>query len=270
MYDEIINFNEKFTYKRFKKTNNYSDSYLVDDKYILKITNNKTKTQFDLIVKIIQNLNEKNFPTAKCLFSKYKNNKSYFVFEYIRGDKITKDKKYIKDISNLINLFYDMTKDFEIEKDNCLLYQAHKMIISINNDKYKQIFIETIEKLKKNQNNLRLIITDVNTSNFIIKDNKLYLIDFDEVLFGEIEFDLADFIEDYFNLNIETLDEKVEDIKFLLESFEINSEKIIDYLISILIFELNFNSYNKKRVDFLEYVLENKETLMNKLSFINS
>jgi thiamine kinase-like enzyme len=166
--------------------------------------------------------------------------------------------------------FYNVTKDFEVEEDLRLLNYA-KDIKKKNLGVLNNIFEKTLDRVKKNKKEERLLIVDINSSNFIETKSDIYMIDFDEILFGEIEFDLADFFTDFFEREKQSLKEIIEIYKEFLSYFDNYSydvDKILDYIILILISELTPNtkdSENEYKLRGVKFILANRKIIYDML-----
>lgn len=275
-FEDIIYY---FSENQITKTKKQTDIFLVENhkndlKYIYKINHTKTKEEFDLITKTILLLNKNNFPTAKLITSKYEDSKSYFVFEFLKGNNIKKKEKYLKPISELLIKFYEITKKIDYNENLNFSKYVEKSNFKIENQLLNNIFKNKIEKLKNNKHK-QLIINDVNTSNFIEDGEKLYLIDFDEIFFSEIELDLADFFTDYFSIQYKEEHNLFEIInvykKYInyFTDYKINIEKIMDYMILILIKEITPNATKEEnllKLRCLKKYLISEKILIKKLS----
>lgn len=259
---------------KIPKTKKATDIHIVqnqDEKYIFKINHNKTKEEFELIIQTIQKLNSSKFPTAKLIYSEYTNNKSYFIFEYINGEKIKKDEHNLKQIANLTKQFYKITKEMLINPNLTFNSLSKKVTLKTQSPILLDIFQKTLTKLLIN-NHEQLIICDINSSNFINTKNGLYMIDFDEIFFCEIEFDIADFFTDYFKINKTSIAEIIKNYKSYLiqfKEYEISISKILNYIILILISELTSSasqSENQYKMETLKFILKNKKILLKHLS----
>lgn len=266
------NLSKNFCRKVYKIENNNKN-------YILKINTSKTLEEFELITKIILILNDNKFSTPKLLFSKYQNKTSYFLFEYIleigegRGERGDED---IEKILKLLLKYYKLTsKNLNEKKENEIIKYLENNI-----DKFsfihKNLLQNIISELKEDKNQILIaILTDVNPTNFIQVKNKVYLIDFDEVCFSEIEFDIAQIFLNFI-INVKTkntLEQNLLELKKIILNFEtiqkINSSKIINYLIISMyqdIFKYEQNKEIQEEIfKKILFILNNKKTILSML-----
>ncbi|MFW6286040.1 MAG: hypothetical protein ACOC16_02865 [Nanoarchaeota archaeon] len=279
IFEKIINFDSNFQYKQISKTKKATDIYLVEDKkvnqntkkYILKINHQKNKEEYNLIINTIKLLNKNKYPTPKLLHSKYINSKSYFIFEYIKGNPIKQESKNIIPISNLIKEFYNITKNTPINSNLTLQEKVKNFKLNISTPIYKKIFYDILTQIIQNIQNEKLRIIDINTSNFINIENQLYIIDFDEIFFTEIEFDIADLFTDFVKIHKDSFFEIIKYYNLFLNEFkeyDINNEKIINYMILILISELTNNApkeENTWKMQAIHFLFTNKNTFLKYL-----
>jgi thiamine kinase-like enzyme len=241
-----------------------------DEKYIFKINHTKTEEEFELIKKTIMELNSSNFPTAKLVYCEYKDNKSYFIFEYIKGSKITKIENHLQKIAELTKQFYEITKKIPLNPNLTFNSLAPKIRIKTQSPILHDIFNKALHELLRSSHT-QLIICDINSSNFIENQKGLYMIDFDEIFFCEIEFDLADLFTDYFKTNKGKIAETIKNYRKYISEFkeyDISIQKILDYIILILISELTPNapqSENHDKMETLKFILKNRKILLKHL-----
>lgn len=224
--------------------------------YILKILENKTKEEFNLIIYTIELI--KNLKIPKLLFFKYYKNKSYFIFEYLNGKKDFSQK----DTINFLKKFYKKTSNTKINNFlNCDFFKKYEELLNYLEEPLKYKIKEILFELKKNSQK-KIILTDINSSNSIYFKNNFYFFDFDEVLIGEIEWDLAYL---YIDLKINSLFEE-NSLKFLKElNFEILKKFDIDKLNKYIILVLVFKSIQEKK----EIYTLNLQKLLLKNTFFN-
>lgn len=185
-FEKIISKTTKqFNYKEIITNNPNTISYEIQntenkENYFYKIINKAiSKEQFELIINTIKILNKNNFPTAKLLYSKQKENSSDFIFEYLNSEqKEINLSTHNTEILELIKTFYQLTRKIPISSSHTH-FKPNKFTIQFK-EEYKI-------QLKPNQ----LILVDINPSNFLLQNNKLYLIDFDEINFSQIEYDIS-------------------------------------------------------------------------------
>jgi len=291
-------------YKNLSK-NIYRETYRIEknkESYILKINSSKTNKEFELIKKTIQTLNENNFQTPKLLFSTHQQNKSYFLFEDITEtgdgrlgtgavttqasfgnrlssiDKNQEQKRKIEDIIKILEKFYKITEKIENNNKN-----ENQIITYIENNLerfsfiHKNILHKIINELKEiNTNQNRLIITDINNTNFLEFKKKTYIIDFDEVCFCEIEYDIAQvFLNFILNENPKnSLEQNISELKKIITEYNKISEtsnlKIINYLIISMYHDIiKYDHHQEIQEQIFKkviFILNNKETILKHIS----
>ncbi len=280
-----IEFNSLVKTENFKKYKNLSknicrETYRIEknkENYILKINNSKTNKEFELIKKTIQTLNENKFQTPKLLFSIYQQNKSYFLFEDITETGASEQKRKIEDIIKILLKFYKITQKIENNNNN-----ENQIINFIENNIerfsfiHKNILHKIINELKEiNQSQNRLIITDINNTNFLEFKKKTYIIDFDEVCFSDIEYDIAQiFLNFILNENPKnSLEQNISELKIIITQYNKISEtsnlKIINYLIISMYHDIIKYDHHKEIQEQIFkkvlFILNNKETIIKHL-----
>lgn len=247
-FENIINFSSNFKFEKLftyddKITEVFKVSY--NDKfYILKINKVKSRQDFILITNLIDLLNKENFPTPKLLYSKYLNDISYFILEFIENDSKFNifNETHIKNLINILNLFYDTSDKIKFQKnikleDNTNLLLFFENFSSFQNSINSKIINECLNYIKENLNINKLIISDINPENILIKNNNLYLIDFDQIKFFEVELDLAVLLINFIPIS-SNLEIKLNIFSNILNNLKLKNkldiEKIINYSILFL------------------------------------
>lgn len=277
---EKINF-EKIIKKDFSKYVNLSKNicrqiYKIElnkKNYILKLNNSKTKEEYELIIKTILTLNETKFKTSTLIFSKYENNTSYFLFEYLNG--IETKIFEIKDIINIVQEFYKITENISNKTNENHIIKTIENNLENFSFIHKNILHKIIIELKEIRNQNRIIITDINQTNFIQFKKNIYLIDFDEICFSEIEYDIAQIFLNFilYTNSKNSLEQNIIELKKIIIEFknisEIYNLKIINYLIISMYHDII--KYNHKKeiqeniFKKIIYILNNKELILKRL-----
>ena len=286
-------FNALIVTDNLKKYKNLSknicrETYRIEknkENFILKINNSKTKEEFELIKKTIQTLNDNNFQTPKLLFSIYWQNKSYFLFEdisetgalEIQSKRDTEQKKKNETILKLLQKFYKITLEIENNKNENQIINFIENNIERFSFIHKNILhkiINELKEIKTNQN--RLILTDINYSNFLEFKKKNYMIDFDEVCFSDIEYDIAQvFLNFILNENPKnSLEQNIFELKKIIKEYDKISEnnhlKIINYLIISMYHDIIKYDHHKEIQEQIFkkvlFILNNKETIIKHCS----
>ncbi len=309
IFEEIISFNQKFNYKLIKSKNN-NKVYKITSKinyennttkqiFILKINNEiKDIEEFHLKTQIITKLHENNFNTPELYYNKFSNNLSYFIFEYINtkeninlnNNNNNNDynnsnntehlikKERIQILTNFLCDFYTITDNINPYNENLKIANIIDKINSKtkNNPTLCKIEKSAIEIIKSHGINSYCIITDVNASNIIMEETtkKYYMIDFDEICFGDYEFDISDYfseiiLEINFKKALSIIIKMSKTIKEKTNK-QIIPEKIINYTILNLIRDLrktNSKALNNKILWKINLIHEQKEIL---ISFIKN
>lgn len=282
-----LEFNKIITEENLKKYKNLSknicrQTYKIEigkKNYILKINSSKTLEEFELIVKTIQTLNENKFSTPKLIISKYEHNISYFLFEYVE-ESIDKEIKGLRDkdietILKLVKEFYKLTSKIANEnKENQIILYVEKNIEKFSFI-HKNLLHNIINELKETTSKCRLIVTDINKTNFLNSKKTLNMIDFDEVCFSEIEYDISQIFLNFI-LNEKpknSLEQNIKELKKIIKEFEkitvINPLKIINYLIIAMYHDI-IKFEHEKRIQEeifkkILFILNNKKLILSLL-----
>ncbi|MCA9496957.1 MAG: phosphotransferase [Nanoarchaeota archaeon] len=289
VFENIISFDSRFNYEKLPTNNKFkSEVYLVssskfDDKYVYKIFS-RGKKEYELIKKVILELNVNKYSTPILYYYKYDDlsAKVHFIFEYIVSDQKfdINDKSHLDNFFNLLIDFYNLTGQLSGENRNDYIISKIKKVEKCLSEDYlnRKVFEFIKKDLKELMGENRVILRDINPTNILISKGNFYLIDFDEVAFGEIECDLADIY-----LNFTLAKSVLENIGFLSElklrleskldfSKNLNSDKIIYYLILILYHEIFFifetNSQKLFNLKKIKFFFENREFLSKKINSI--
>ncbi|MCA9460144.1 MAG: hypothetical protein KC550_06360 [Nanoarchaeota archaeon] len=297
IFERILAFDSKLNYERLFTNNKFkSEVYLISsidfkEKYVYKIFS-RGKIEYDLILDVILKLNNFNFLCPKLFYSKFDENKKkiHLIYEYIDCDEkfdISNDF-HISNFILLLKNFYEITKFIDGENRNqYFLSKIERIERKLGEDNLNGRIFEFIKKDLSNLMGVkgsmgvgggvsvslnRVILRDINPTNILISKGKFYLIDFDEISFGELEFDLADIY-----LNFSSGKNVSENLLFLnkiifgldLKDYDIISIKIIYYLILILYHESLFifesNSEKLSNLKKIKFFFENRVLLAEKL-----
>lgn len=274
-FEEIINFSNKYNYENIKTLNkNISKVFKIKTEnkiYILKINKVKIKEEFNLISTTINLLNKNKFQTPKLIKSEYMNNQSNFLFEFIKNEiefNIS-NEEHINQLIKCLNEFYYITKDIKTNKTNSKIINILKKVISENiQNHHIKILKKSLDIIEEYKINLVLTNEDINPSNIIINENKIYFIDFDELQFSEIEEYLAKIYLKFIPIN-ENLENKLEIYSNILKNikFKYNLKKIIEYII-ILLYQEYFQQEKNNQQVYLKLILQiynNKKTIICEL-----
>ena len=119
------------------------------------------------------------------------------IFEYIDGDSMNKIKyqDYYKEISNSFHKLHDSGKLF---KEDYKPFEFIEMNMKLLNIEFDELFVKSYEVLKMNQEFLesRPVVpchNDLQPSNLVLNDDKVYILDFEFAKNNDYLFDLASF-----------------------------------------------------------------------------
>jgi len=145
----------------------------------------------------------------------------------------------------LLGEFYRIAKDISfLNQDYKVKYLKKIEFVKsgMSNVTHKRISDNIKNNIESDFDSSNLILMDINLTNFIVSKGEMYLIDFDEVSFGEIEFDIADlFLNFAIDKNIFNLDKA----RSILDSyngfgFNVRVSRIFDYMILLLFYRIYF------------------------------
>lgn len=265
IYEKIIAFDTTFNYSLISKKTKANEIYHVEGegiKLIMKIIKNKSEEEFVLISYVLKALNKNDFPTASLYYQKYDGKNIYLILEYIEGLKkieYSREKNIL--ITNMMKKFYKITEKFQcIDEKLNLIYHIKKF----ENEFSDMPELLTLAKKSINyiHNNYslttRLLLFDVNTSNFLESeiDSETYLVDFDDIIFGELEYDLADFFTDFdcYGDNLNQIIYTYADFLRQFKNEQFYIEKIMHYVILILIYDLKRETSNDRKKMLIEKI----------------
>lgn len=201
-FEDTIKFNTQlFSYSTIKNENGRESIFVQDrlnkQKYFFKTYKNMKKEDYDFSKKIMKKLNENQFNTARLLFSKYIEEKAYYIYEFIEGKKFENTSKDRILLIKTIQQFHILTKDVKTKQERFLdrienLKKHFPNIIHIK-------IISYISSVAQINYNPQIIISDINPTNMILYKNQIFLTDLEEVKVGEIEFDLARIYLNFFD-----------------------------------------------------------------------
>jgi hypothetical protein len=278
-FNKIILNDSNFKFKEIIGTNKLTKTFIVTDitnkkNYFYKQIQNKTIIEFNLINKLILELNKKDydFKTPELLFYIFDTNFNicHQIYEYIEIDNkfnsksqtsLINENMYIEKSLNLIKDFNQISKTIS----KSLIQNFNLDNIKINNlIKTKLVGIPknllTIfnEELNYDYSSSYLIINDINPSNFLTYNSTLYLIDFDDIKIGVFEFDLSKF---YINLYFENSSTNESFIKFskIIKTLKFDTIKYQRLINAIIL-----NLVEKISMDYLRMKTLN-QNLLNRL-----
>ena len=203
-FDEIISFSKNYNYEKISKKQD-REVYQVSNKitlkkYIFKIIENKNLDDLNRLKYRLKILSKK-LNLSKLLFSKYdeKTKKTYYLYEYIKSNKFEINENSIKDLAKLIFDFNEivLTNFTKIKLTNDYFSNENKI-----KSKIKLPFLLNILKYNKSYFEMKtnyyyLCLMDTNINNLVYSNNKLFLLDYDEFNYGELEFDLSGYFLEF-------------------------------------------------------------------------
>lgn len=226
-----------------KSTSGFTNQvYFVDD-YVIKFTcEEKTKKQLEKEISIYQNIKLQNIP--KYISSGTIEDYKYLIITKLHGKTLysiwhtlnrQNQKNIVKQIANILKSFNKINGDFlnkEYNYTNWLDFVKNNLTNKVSDLKelgFNTIKLETFinndcEKLFTN-NKLGLIYNDAHFDNFLFDGKQVYLIDFDRVIFGAIDYEMMIFktmcdIPDKFASEEDYLNCKIEDYNFIYQEFK--------------------------------------------------
>ena len=187
--------------------------FLVDNKYIVKICNNKdNEEKFKNEISFYnRNKNNKFIPKIYLYhIAKEKEDYSYIVIEFIRGKTLynvwhelneEERKLIIKKIVDLMKTFhsikgnrYDWAKYMKNKINQSLNFCRNKNLFSLSELKLFKYILTNMDKYLKSDD-FRLIHSDIHFDNIIVDENKnLKLIDFETSMYAPIDYELDIFL----------------------------------------------------------------------------
>lgn len=219
-----------------------------ENRFVLKYVFNQNCEVFEQIVEIYLKLQDRiNLP--KLLDYRIGVDEVVFLFEYVESFKEFEfSEQNLILMARSLSLFYSETRDF-------FLFNSFKSFVDsllICDKKIERRVREVMKGVKSSRQ--RLVLEDIHFSNFILsKDERLFLIDLDNLMFAEVEYDLAkvfllilkrcvelrtrDFL-DLFNLFLKNFE------------FEFDRDKIWSYVEIIMLLKIdeytNANVFEKR------------------------
>lgn len=226
-----------------------------DCKFFLKQNKLLNKDEFHFLVDLYTFLSKRKFNIVNLIKENFdeEQNLGELLFEYYDILSLNLDYEKIYFYLDLLIDFYSITENFYqdyIKKNsfiskrkidfeiNVLLNKLEKLNKSnLNSIPFLLDFKKILIYLKKNYKKNRVILHDVNTSNFLnLKNGKIFLCDLDEFMIGEIEFDIADLITDFIFENISENEKKVfkkDILRYLNKKINFDLRKVLYYEIVI-------------------------------------
>ncbi|MBQ7308134.1 MAG: aminoglycoside phosphotransferase family protein, partial [Clostridia bacterium] len=202
--------NEKIDYTLLKKSEaGFSNEvYFIDDRYVLKICDGKKSHKLKKEITIYQNIKMENVP--KYILHGEIEDKVYLIIEKIQGKSLYNVWHILseEDRKHIIYLMCNILKEFSSQphfyleerykSENWLQKWQKSFDINIPILKERNFDTALLEDFKANklekimkQQNLKLLFNDAHFDNFILtNDKKLYLIDFDRVIYGSLDYEL--------------------------------------------------------------------------------
>ena len=235
------------------------------DKYLLKYIENKNskKEAIEIYLQIQDKLT-----IPKILDYKIEEKTIVVLYEYISAQRQINSTNYdLALIGDLLSQFYQTTTNLEVS-NNFKNYLKTLYLENIGFQERINSLLKTIDT--KNQS---IVLDDIHFRNFIMNSKKLYLIDLDNIMVAEKEYDLGKIflllIKNSQKID-KTFIEKFQ--KFLSKlNFNYSVSKIIDYAEVFLILKLvkyqnsqKSNKYRKYLKDF-EFIEENKKYITEQI-----
>lgn len=209
---------------------NYLINYY-NNKYVLKIPNGNKK-DYSLEKEILSLASEKSI-CPKVLYHNL--NSGILITKYLNNSEVLIDTAYndtfIKELGKTLRIFHSLSckKFFNPFEDirlniNYLIEKNYKFTVNTNNLLKKLHYIESKYKITPH---IGLCHNDLNPSNILFYNEKVYLIDFEYSAMGDIFFDLGMYawlleenikhklIESYFGFSSEYLLTKLYDFIFI-------------------------------------------------------
>lgn len=276
-FEEIINFSNKFIFEKIftcnEKITEVFKVIIENKKYILKINKNQSNEEFNLVINLINHLNQNNFPTPKLLYSKYFEQKSYFIFDYIKNEEKYNifNENHLIQLTQILNQFYTLSEKIEKNKkiENQFITKIEEKL-NLENQVHSKILFESINEIKKTLKQNNIIIEDINPDNILINNKIINIIDFDLVSLGELELDMASLFVKFIP-DISTLETKLNLFSQILNNLNIKSKidllKIINYIILLLYQESVNKNVEIQKVSLNNIIMfyQNKEFIIKQL-----
>lgn len=201
---------ENIAYTKLAKSNSGFTNlvYFVDDKYVVKVVNTQTKPE-KLLKEISFYKNVQMDAIPKYVTSGKLDDVDYLIIERLSGESLykvwhnlSKEERcsVVKQIAEILNDFHKQNGEFLPEKyintDAILRWKrAFKLNIKEMENRGFEVeflkkFSETkVDKLFAEQKN-GLVYNDAHFDNFIYNNGKVWLIDFDRVIYCSIDYEL--------------------------------------------------------------------------------
>jgi len=236
------------------KDGNSDTVYFMDDKYVLKVFENKTIQTIQNELYVLELC--KNLPVPK-LYSEvfYIDDKPAIVYEKCDGKSLKISKiEHIKQIAIFLKKFHRTTKDKSL---NGIEYYSEDYLLSLikktKNNKFQDIYNSINIKLKHDG----IIHGDIFYDNAIFKDDKLKcIIDFTESCNGDFIFDLA-VVAIIWCFEEDNLDS--EKLEVLCETYELNISmvKFKEYMKYALLYYITTRDLDNRDYDDLLKKMDN-------------
>lgn len=273
---------EKIRYENLEKSEaGFSNEvYFIDDKLVLKIAkenkNYKLKKEIDFYKNIALDCIPKYISSGIC------NNREYLLIEKLEGKSLynlwhtfceSKRREIIYSICEILKKLNNQNGNFLDEKyknEDWLEKWRNSFSLNIQIIKEKGFDTFYLEDFKNNrldtimkEQNIKLVYNDAHFDNFILSNEKLYIIDFDRVFLGSLDYELLiiDSMLDnpfkFASLEEEKLvkEEDYKNIRMYLKEFykELYNFEYIDERIFIYKFIYNLShAFSYNRNDWLE------------------
>ncbi len=264
-----------------KSTSGFTNEvYFIDDKYVVKIVAKRSKPEklkkeiefyknvkFDFIPSYIcsGNLDEINY----LIITKLRGKSLYSVWHILTDEQ---RNKCSKQIANILKIFNQQKGDFLPEKyihiDNKKRFQkSFNLNIEILEKRgfdvgFLKDFANTKLDVIMNKQKLGLVYNDAHFDNFILDEEKLYLIDFDRVLYCSIDYELL-IIEQMldnpckFASEVDEPNVKLDDYKNIHQILKQNYKDLFDFEFiddRVFIYRFLYNLGNAYEYDKNEWI----------------
>ena len=251
-YQKITKINEGYGNREYYRIENNGNKNIL----IAIYPDEKTIKDFIKISEIFKNCNI-NFPN----FSKIE--KNIMILEDL-GTEHFKSKDFLKIIDIIISLqdidYYDKnipiySKELIYEEMIGFLYNFIQQFLEIKITKEEEEYIisfcdDTSKRIFKSENKC-FLHKDLNPSNILIKDNKFYLIDFQDALIGSSYYDLASLL--FNEREILTEEQIYKGIKYFLEKSKFKNNFDVEFPLCV------FHRILKNLGCFAKLYLQNKD-----------
>lgn len=252
-------------------TYNQDTVIYIGDEVVVKFNKSMPLQKHYNLINTIYSLNFLSVDVPELVAHSNLENVSIFVFKVLRGLRdfdvtLSEDFEFL---ARFLANFYRETKGLQtnsscIFKKEVLSRNVGDFLLSVYRSSFQRV--KYVEKQRS-----RVVLRDVNPTNFKYVDNKLFLIDLDEIQMGEIEQDLA-YVFLKFNDKVRFNLEFVQRYKIILRElreFRVDVDRIISYVVLIKINKITDKNKNYDLSEITAYVswlLRNRRRIVEILS----